>query len=224
MACSAVYSEAWQFISFWCMQQMIRGLHEGVGPADAALVYAAGDFVNRGVEPNIGMIIYNTTAGTNGEITARTATTITATGVTWDNLDAFRLVLANGLELSTVDHYLRVAASDITMALATVGACDCTFRGGVLTSGETIGYLAKLNIIDAATYYNCRCGNPRFEPAVRAKWIDWMAAQLQGIVSMEIELCAGHTGSSFPAMGWAEQATNDFAAAQIIWHDILRNT
>ena len=223
MACSAVYAESWQHITFWCMDQMIRGLHEGVGPADVALSYAAGDFINRGVEANTGMIIYNTTAGTNGEITAVTATTITATGVTWNALDAFRLVLANGLELATVDHYLRVAAADINAALGSVGACDCTFASWVLSSGEAIGYLAKLNIIDAATYYNCRCGNPRLDPATRAKWIDWMSAQFDAIINMRVELCAGHTGSSFPSMGWAEQGFSDFQKAQIIWNDILRD-
>lgn len=224
MACSDVYASSWQHITFWCMEQMVRGLHEGAGPADATLVYAAGDFVNRGVEPIVGMVIYNTTAGTSGEITARTATTITATGVTWDALDAFRLVLANGLELATVDHYLRVAAADINAALGSVGACDCAFASWVLTSGEAIGYLAKLNIIDAATYYNCRCGNPRFDPTTRAKWIDWMSAQFEAIITMKVEPCAGHTGSEFPSMGWAEQSVTDWASAQIIWNDILRNS
>jgi len=224
MACSGVYAEAWQSITFWCMQQMIRGLHEGAGPVDVTLVYAAGDFISRGVKPNVGMIIYNTTAGTNGEITAVTANTITATGVTWDTLDAFRLVIADGLELSTVDHSLRVAAADINAALGSVGACDCTFADWVLSSGEAIGFLAKLNIIDAATYYNCRCGNPRLDPATRAKWIDWMSAQIEAIRLMKIEVCAGHTGSSFPAMATAQQATTDWTAAQIIWNDILRSS
>ena len=223
MACSAVYSEAWQFISFWCMQQMVRGLHEGAGPADVALEYAAGNFVDRGVLPNAGMIIYNTTAGTDGEITARTSNTITATGVTWNANDIFRLVLANGLELATVDHYLRVAAADINAALGSVGACDCTFASWVLSSGDAIGFLAKLNIIDAATYYNCRCGNPRFDPATRAKWIDWMSAQFQAIITMQIEVCAGHTGSSFPSMGIAQVGITDWQKADIIWADILRN-
>lgn len=223
MTCSAVYAEAWQHIVFFCMEQMVRGLHEGAGPADAVLSYAAGNFVNRGVEPNIGMVIYNTTAGTDGEITARTSNTITATGVTWNNLDAFRLVLANGLELATVDHYLRVAAADINAALGTVGACDCALAGWVLSSGEAIGFLAKLNIIDAATYYNCRCANPRFDPATRGKWIDWMSAQFAAIVDMRIELCAGHTGSSFPAMATAQVGITDFQKAQIIFNDILRN-
>ena len=224
MACSAVYALSWQHIVFWCMDQMIKGLHEGAGAADVALVYAAGDFVNRGVEPNVGMILYNTTAGTSGQVTARTATTITATGVTWDALDAFRIVLANGLELDTVDHYLRVAAGDINAALHSVGACDCAFASWVLNSGDAIGYLAKLNIIDAAVYYNCRCGNPRFDATTRARYLDWMSAQLEMITTMKIELCAGYTGSSFPATGIAQQGFTDQQKALIIWNDILRNS
>lgn len=223
MACSAVYALPWQHISFWCMEPVVRGLHEGAGPADVVLSYAAGDFINRGVKPNVGMVIYNTTAGTDGEITAVTATTITATGVTWNAADIFRLVLANGLELATVDHYLRVAAADINAALGSVGACDCTFASWVLSSGDAIGFLAKLNIIDAATYYNCRCGNPRFDPATRARWIDWMSAQFDAIITMKIEVCAGHTGSSFPSMGFGQVGITDWQKAQIIWADILRN-
>lgn len=224
MACTERYAEAWQFIVFWCQDQMIKGLHEGAGPADAALVYAAGDFVNRGVRPNVGMVLYNTTQGMHGEVTASTATTITATGVTWDALDAFRIVLANGLELDTVEHYLDVAASDIHAALHSVGACDCTLAGWVESSGDAIGYLAKLNIIDAAAYYNCRCGNPRFPPAQQERFLNWMSTQLDMIVTGKIELCAGHTGSEWPARGWAEQGHTDFQKAQIIWNDILRNT
>ena len=224
MACSAIYAEPWQFITFFCMEQMIRGLHEGAGPVDVALSYAAGDFINRGVEANTGMVLYNTTAGTNGDVTAVTATTITATGVTWDADDVFRIVLANGIMLATVDHYLRVAAADINAALGSVGACDCTFASWVLSSGEAIGFLAKLNIIDAATYHNCRCASPRFDSATRMKWIDWMSAQFDAIITMKIELCAGHTGSSFPSMGWAEQGFSDFQKADIIWNDILRNS
>lgn len=224
MACSGIYTEPWAFIVFWCQDQMIKGLHEGAGPADAALVYAAGDFVNRGVEPNVGMVLYNTTQGTSGEVTANTRTTITATGVTWAALDAFRIVLANGLELDTVEHYLRVAASDISAALHSVAACDCAFASWVESSGENIGYLAKLNIIDAAAYHNCRCGNPRFNDAQQERFLNWMSAQLDAIVTGKIELCAGYTGSEWPAMGWAEQSVSDFAAAQIIFNDILRNS
>ena len=224
MTCSSVYAEAWQFITFWCVDQMIRGLHEGAGPGDAALTYAAGDFVNRGVEPNVGMVLYNTTQGTSGEVTARTATTITATGVTWDNLDAFRIVLANGLELDTVEHYLYVAASDINAALHATGACDCTWASWVTNSGDTIGFLAKLNIIDAAAYHNCRCGNPRFNNSQQERFLNWMSTQLEMLVTGRLEICHGETGADFPAMGWASQSFTDFQAAQIVWNDILRNS
>ena len=223
MTCTGRYAEAWSFVVFWCMDQMIRGAHEGAGPADAALTYSQGDFVNRGVKVNVGMVLTNTTTNTEGPITAATATTVTATGVTWNALDAFRLVLANGLELSTVETYLDIASSDIMAALHSVAACDCTLASWALNNGDQIGYLAKLNIIDAAAYYNCRCGQPKFNDNQQARFLTWMSEQLQAIVTGEIELCAGATGSHFPAMGWAEQSHTVFQEAQIIWNDILRN-
>lgn len=224
MSCSGRYAEAWNFVVFWCVDQMIRGLHEGAGPADAALTYAAGDFVNRGVEADNGMVLYNTTAGMSGEVTAVTNTTITATGVTWANGDAFRIVLANGLELDTIEHYLNVAATDIHAALHSVAACDCGWESWVTNSGDAIGFLAKLNIIDAASYYACNCGKPRFTDAQQARYLTWMSQQLEMIMTGRIELCSGETGADFPATGWGEQSVTDFAAAQIIFNDMLRNS
>jgi hypothetical protein len=224
MSCSGTYATAWQFITFWCVDQMIRGTHEGAGPADIALQYAAGDFVNRGVQANNGMVLYNTTAGTNGEVTAVTAATITAAGVTWDNGDWFRIVLANGLELDTVEHYLNVAASDIHAALHSVASCDCGWEPWVTNSSDNIGFLAKLNIIDAASYHACQCGQPRFSDSQQARYLTWMSSQLEMIMTGRLELCTGHTGSDFPSMGWAEQSHTDFQAAQIIFNDMLRNS
>jgi hypothetical protein len=170
------------------------------------------------------MILTNTTQNTEGPITAVTATTVTATGVTWDNLDVFRLVLANGLELDTVEHYLNVASSDIHVALHSAAACDCNWESWVTNDGDAIGLLAKLNIIDAASYYACHCGQPRFSDNQQARYLTWMSQQLDMIVTGKLELCHGHTGSAFPSMGWAEQSHTDFQAAQIIWNDILRNS
>jgi len=46
--------------------------------------------------------------------------------------------------------------------------------------------------------------------------LDWMSQQLLNIRTGAIELCHGHTGSDFPAIGWAEQSLTDFNAANII--------
>lgn len=223
MACLEAYALPWMAATFWCVDQMIQGTHEGAGPADAALVYAQGDFVNRGVEPLIGMTLYNVTQGTSGDVTARTATTITAAGVTWNAADAFRIVLMNGLEEDTIEHYLEVAAGDINAALHATGACDCTWASWVRNTDTAVGFLGKLNIIDMAAYYSCQCGQPRLSDAMKQKYLDWMSQQLSMLVSGELEICDGETGSKFPSMGWAEQSHTDFQAAQIIWNDILRN-
>lgn len=223
MTCLPVYALPWQFATFWCVDQMIQGTHEGAGPADAALSYAQGDFVNRGVQAMVGMTLYNVTQGTDGPVTARTATTITATGVTWDAADAFRIVLMDGLEEDTIEHYLEVAAGDINAALHATGACDCTWASWVLNTDTAVGFLGKLNIIDAAAYYSCKCGQPHLSDAMKQKYLDWMSAQLSMLVSGELEICAGETGSGFPSMGWAEQSVTDFASAQIVWNDISRN-
>ena len=62
-----------------------------------------------------------------------------------------------------IESYLELAASDIHVALAATGACDCTLAPWALT------YLAKLNIIDAAAYYQCPtpCSSPRLSDEMR---------------------------------------------------------
>lgn len=224
MTCLESYALPWQFATFWCLDQLIQGTHEGAGPVDAALVYAHGDFVNRGVQINVGMTLYNVTQDTSGDVTAATATTITAAGVTWNAADAFRIVLMNGLEEDTIEHYLEVAAGDINAALHATGACDCTWASWVLNTDTAVGFLGKLNIIDAAAYHSCQCGQPRFTDTMKQKYLDWMSQQLSMLVTMELEICHGETGSQFPSMGWASQSVTDFASAQIIWNDILRNS
>lgn len=217
MACSGRYSEAWSFVTFWCVDQMLTGAHEGAGPADAALVDSQGNFINTGVQALVGMVLYNTTQSTSGDVTAVTATTITAAGVSWAAGDTYRLVLATGLELATVEHYLDVAATDIHAAIAAANACDCSWASWVPN------YLAKLNIIDAASYYVCPCGQPRLDNSMREAFLGWMSTQLEMIATMQIELCDGETGSNFPYMGVGQQAFSVWQAAEIIWNDILRN-
>lgn len=83
MPCSGRYAEAWQYAAFWCEGSIALGAHDGVGPADAALSDAAVQFIQMGARPNVGMILYNLIAGTQGLVTGVTEHTLTATGVTW---------------------------------------------------------------------------------------------------------------------------------------------
>lgn len=217
MTCTGRYAEAWQFASFWCIENLFTGAHEGAGPVDASLSDSQAQFVTKGVRPNVGMVLYNTTQSTNGVVTAATEHALTATGVTWALGDIYRIVPIDSIERGTIEHYLDIAASDIHVALAATGACDCTY------ASWAAGYLAKLNIIDAAAYYSCKCGQPRFDTNQRQIFLEWMSQQLTNLVDGTTDVCQGATGKDFPAMGWAEQSVTEFNAASIIWADILRN-
>lgn len=218
MSCGSTFASAWQFAAFWCVEQLLTGAHGGAGPADAALSDINQQFRTKGVAANQGFVLYNTTAGTSGQVTAVTETTLIATGVTWDNGDAYRITLINGTEVANIQHWLDVAASDVHAAMMATNACDCTLRTGARA------YLEKLNIIDAAAYYNCKCGNTYITDAQKGTLLNWMSQQLQMIATNVIELCQGETGAKFPAMGWASQSVTDFAAADIIINDILANS
>ena len=207
MPCTGRFSEAWQFAAFWCVGPILTGVDNSGGAANAFLTDTWVDFTEVGAAANQGMYLY----------TAVTATTLTATGVTWNDGDAYRTVFITAAERSAIEHYLNVAASDIHAAMAASGACDCT-----LASWAT-AYLEKLNIIDAASYHTCKCGRPRLSEDERMNLLRWMSDQLMAIRVGEIELCHGHTGSDFPAIGWAEQSLTDFATAQIIVNYERRN-
>jgi hypothetical protein len=217
MACNGRYSEAWQFAAFWCTEGILMGVDNSGGAGNAMLTDSLVNFELLGVEANQGMVLYNTTANTSGPVTAVTVTTLTATGVTWDDGDAYRIVPLGMQERSTIEHYLNIAASDIHAALAASGACDCT-----LASWAT-GYLEKLNIIDAAAYYQCPCGQPSMTDDQRRAYLEWASEQLTLIRTGQLELCHGATGADFPAVGWAEQGWTDFATAQIIMNTDLRS-
>jgi hypothetical protein len=121
-------------------------------------------------------------------------------------------------ERDTIQNYLDIAVSDIHAALASVGACDCN-----LASWAT-GFLQKLNVIDAAAYYNCPCANPRLNNTQKELLLTWMSTQLQNISTGVIDVCQGATGAGFPARGWASQSVSAFAAAEIIYNDIVENS
>ena len=216
MACTGTYAAAWQFASFWCVSSMLHSFDDSGGAANPSLQDLDAHFVSNSVVANMGMILYNVTTGLSGAVTAVTETTITATGVTWTDGDEYRIVTIDGEEIATIEVYLDIAASDLHAALAASGACNC-----VLADWAT-AYLAKLNIIDAASWYQCSCGQPQMTDQRRQSLMDWMSAQLLAIRLGELELCQGQTGSDFPAIGWAEQTLTDFAAAEIIRNASMR--
>ena len=215
MACTGRFAEAWSFASFFCTGVILNGVDNSGGAANAFLTDTTINFLapdNR-VDAGVGMVLYNTTAGTSGPVMAVTSTTITATGVTWDNGDAYRIVLIDAIERSTIELYLDIAASDLHAAMAAAGACDCTL------ADWAAGFLAKLNIIDAASYYQCKCGQPSMTDELRGRYLDWASTQLEAIRTGAIELCQGQTGSDFPALGWASQGWTDWATAEIIYNE-----
>lgn len=117
--------------------------------------------------------------------------------------------------LAQINGYLDIAASDIHMALASVGACDCTL------SSYAFDYLKKLNIIDAARLHNCPCAKITAEQ--RELYTNFINDNLQRIMSGDIELCEGYTGTIAPAWGTAEQNLTIFSAPDIILRRIQRN-
>jgi hypothetical protein len=216
MSCTGRYAEAWEFAAFWCVGNVITGVDDSGGVGNPSLQDSYQDFIRSGVKPNQGIILYNTTQGTSGAVTAVTNTTLTATGVTWDDGDGYRITMITAAERSTIEHYLNVAASDIHAALAASGACDCTL------ADWAEDFLVKLNIIDAAAYYECPCGAPQMTPERKGQLLDWMTLQLSLLREGKLEVCHGATGSDFPAIGWAEQTLTEFNTARIIYNQTMR--
>jgi len=112
---------------------------------------------------------------------------------------------------------LDITATDVMVAMAASGACDCALASWAPT------YLKKLNIVDAAVMYMNPCG-PQFNDDQRRLFMDWINAQLEAIRTGKLELCAGETGSEFPAIDWAEHGVTEFNQTRIIVNDILKNS
>lgn len=178
------------------------------------------DFLRAGVQPNVGMVITNTTQNTSGQVTAVTITTVTATGVTWDDGDAYRIVALDAAQRALIEQNLNVAVTHIHAALAASGACDCTF------AAWANDWLAFLNSVIAASFYSCTCGRPSISALsdeTRNEYRTWAQGQLDALRDGRFEVCAGETGSEFAITGWAEQGLTEAARARIIARDILRN-
>ena len=218
MVCSTRYAEAWEFGVFFCVGNLVSGVHGGIGPADIALEDLNKNFIPFGLRPNIGQVAYNLTQGTNGVITDVNETTVTAFGVTWNANDQYRISTLDATELVTAEHYLDITAVDITIALQSIGACDCTWWS------QFDDWAKKINIIEAAVLHSCPCASPELSDAQRVSLLDWADKQLERLRKMEFDPCEGHTGKDFPVTGWAAQSKTPFVSADIIINDILRNS
>ena len=215
MGCTGRFSEAWEYITFWCKESIITGANESCFPGGPDLLDSDARFKTEGVVPNVGMILYNVTAGTSGEITAFTETTITATGVTWHENDIYRLVVITGKTIALIEHQLDITSSNIHAALAATGACDCTL------AGWAVGYLAKLNILEAGVFHKCPCSRIP-SPEDQREYLTFINDQLRLLRTGEIDVCSGQGGSEWPASGWVEQSVTEFNAARIILNSQLR--
>jgi hypothetical protein len=170
------------------------------------------------MEANQGMILYNVTQSTSGEVTAVSGSAMTATGVTWDDGDEYRTMALDGNELAMIQTYLDITATDIHAALHAQGMCNCT------PAAWALDFLAKLNIIEAALFYNCPCAKPSISGIDRTALLAWATTELANIRMGKGELCSGETGSEFPYVSWAQLGTTEFAQINIIVNDILRNS
>lgn len=218
MPCTGRYAEAWQFVSFWFVGVVWTGADRSGGGPNVSLNDTQVNFRERGVIANTGMTLWNLTLSTSGPITALVDNnTITATGVVWNDGDLYRISTLQTIEVGQIELALDIAATDIHAALAASAQCDCTW------ASWATGFVEKLNIIDAASYYQGKCGSPKFTDDQRGRYLAWMSDQLNALMTTRLDLCAGETGSDFPVVGWAEQGTTEFARAQIIFNDILRN-
>lgn len=210
------------FAAFWCVSGILLGTDDSGGAANVFLTDSQVDFRRFGGRANVGMILWNLTDGSEGPITAVTPNTLTATlaGGTdnwWDDGDAYRLVTITAVESSAIENALDMAAGDIYPFLASVGACDCTLASWALA------FLQKLLLIETAAYYKCPCASPRFTETQRERLFEQMNDVMVQIRMGQLEVCAGHTGADFPAIGIAQMGVTDMAAARIIF-DYERKT
>ena len=220
MSCDARYATAYDFAGMMCKGSYLHGHDDSGGAANVMLTDNSApnlSFVTFGVRAGVGQVLYNLTAVTSGPITAVTDTTITATGVTWDDDDEYVMVTLDAHQIDSVELNLDLAANDIHVALAASGACDCT------PSAWGLQFLNRLNIIIAAAFYGCTCGKPAvIAGELREQYMTWSQTQLDMLRDGRLEVCQGETGSDFPALAWAERTLTRFSTEEILRNEILR--
>ena len=215
--CSGRYAEAWQYAAFWCMSSILRGVHGGAGPADAALSDAAVNFINAGAVQGVGQVVYNVTQVTQGFTVGVTAHTLTVSGVTWNAGDEYLATFLSASERVQIEHNLNIVAGDIHAALAAVGACDCSL------SSWGANYLAEINIILARLMYDCPCQS-RLSDRQRELMGAQVDKRLENIIDGTLDVCAGATGSKFPVIGWASIGWTEQTQREIAVKDALKGS
>jgi hypothetical protein len=197
---------------FFCPASTLKRVDNGGGAGVAVLTDTQANFQNAGIRPNVGMILYNLTTGVSGPVIAVTTTTLTATGVTWSNGNTYRVTALTGTEQASIELYLAITAADISAALAATNSCSCTWQSWVWD------WLAKLNIIEAAAFYSCPCGNTRLSDEQKQNLLVWATAQLEELRNGNIAVCSGDSGKTYPAIAVAEINHTMWSELEIIEH------
>lgn len=117
---------------------------------------------------------------------------------------------------AVINRNLELAAGSINAARGSQGACDCTL------ADWAVNYLIDLNCVIAAAFWDCKC--VRIADDKRAAMADWAQAELEKIRVGQIELCDGHTGTDYIALGWAQYSFTERNAARIIVNTLMRES
>jgi hypothetical protein len=110
---------------------------------------------------------------------------------------------------------LTLAAADIHAAMAAADMCGCTLAGW---AGM---FLKRLNIVIALISYDLPCCSSPSDDMKRA-YLEWSTKQVENIRTGKTELCAGHTGADYPAIGWATPVATEFTGAEVVGGDIVK--
>jgi len=117
--------------------------------------------------------------------------------------------------VTSIENALDLAASDIHVTLAQVGACDCTL------ADWAVPYLKKLNILDAAVVQNCHCTANIISDDRREMFLMWLERQYELIRTGKIDVCQNSTGAQYPAYGIIQQGWTDWSDAEIAYNEIM---
>ena len=209
-----LYASAFDYGVFFACEKLISGIDTagaGTTLTDATATFLTGDYLTAGAP------VYNATTHTYGKVLTVAETTLLTT-ITWTTGDYYQIAKMTADTVAMVELYLRIAAGDINAARYSAGAGDCTI------SADLDMFMRKLNVIDAAIWHNCPCARPNLSDAMRQGFLLWITDTLNQIRTGELELCQGYTGSSYPAVAFAQQSWTPWREAEIILDQMLRSS